>query len=158
MRVVVWLTVASLLPGFCLADCGTNAAAAAQRFWEAHSRFFERDDPSLSDAITRRFYAALKRGWACVAKNPTCLEYAPWPNPADVRTTVRPAFYVSVKHPDHVLVSMKYALPTSDGRPGSEEVVILTLTQLPNRKCWLVDDVVTPEHGSIRGRFHRPDS
>jgi hypothetical protein len=158
MRVIALLAAAALLPGASVADCGTDAAAVARQFWEDHSRLFERGDPTLHAETTSRFYASLERLWACTAKNPTCLGYEPWPNPADKRIAVRPTFNLSYTRPDHVLVSMKYALAGPDGRLGPDEVVVLTMTQDANARCWLVDDLVTHRDRSLRVRLHRPDS
>jgi hypothetical protein len=36
--------------------------------------------------------------------------------------------------------------------------VVVTLMRAPDNRCWLVDDVVTPDHGSLRVRFREPDS
>ena len=107
MRIVVLLTSATLFPVACLADCATEAPAAARQFWERHSHFYERTDPTLRDATTPRFYAALEREWSCV-KTAGCAAYEPWPHPGDVRIAGHPTFYVSLDQPDHVLVSMAF--------------------------------------------------
>lgn len=166
VRILAILMSASLIPVASLGNCESDAAAVARQFWEQHSRFYERDDPDLRAATTPRFYEAIQREWACAAKNPTCLGYEPWPHPGDKRLRVHPVFYVPVSRPDlwsvtrpeHVLVSMSYSMTDPDGGSGPDEYVVLTLTQGANDRCWLVDDVVTPEHGSLRGRFSRPAS
>ena len=53
---------------------------------------------------------------------------------------------------------MTYAMIGPDGRSGPDLFVVLTLMQGPTGQCWLVDDVVTSEHGSFRVRFRGPDS
>lgn len=166
VRIFALFVSASLIPAASLANCGNDAAAVARQFWEQHSRFYEKDDPDLQAATTPRFYAAIQREWACAAKNRACLGYVPWPHPGDKRLRFPPTFYVPVSRPDlwsvtrpvHVLVSMTYTMTGPDGGIGPDEYVVVTLTQGANDRCWLVDDVVTPEHGSLRGRFSRPDS
>jgi hypothetical protein len=158
MRIVALLTAAALLPGVSAADCGIDSAAVARQFWEDHSRLFQGDDPTLHAATTSRFYASLERLWACTAKNPACLGYEPWPSPGDKRIAVRPTFNQSDNRPDHVLVLMTYALAGPGGKAGPDEVVILTLTQDANGRCWLVDDVLTHRDRSLRVRLHHPDS
>jgi hypothetical protein len=165
VRVLALLAFATLLPVASPANCATDAAAVARQFWEHHSHFYQKDDPDLRAATTPRFYEAMQREWACLAKNLTCLDYEPWPHPGDKRLGVHPTFYIPVSRPDlwsvtrpeHVLVSMTYAMTGPDGRPGPDQFVVLTLTQVADDRCWLVDDVVTPEHGSLRGRFRRPE-
>lgn len=158
VRVVALLTFATLLPAYSLADCASEAPAAARRFWESHSHFYERTDAALRDLTTPRFYAALEREWACITKNTSCIAYKPWPHPGDTDIAGHPTFYVSLEQPDHVLVSMNYALRGSYGRAGPQQFVIMTLTQGPNGRCWLIDDLVTEQQGSFRERFHGPGS
>jgi hypothetical protein len=156
--VVALLTCAALLPAVSLADCATEAPAAARQFWESHSRFYERADPTLRDVTTPRFYAALEREWACIGKNPACIAYDPWPQPGDTTVAGHPTFYVSLDQPDHVLVSMNYALRGPYGMAGSQQFVIMTLMPAPQGRCWLLDDLVTAQQGSFREQFHRPGS
>ena len=158
MRVVPLLTFAALLPAASLADCETDAPAAARQFWQSHSHFYQRPDSSLRDLTTPRFYAALEREWACIAKNPPCAAYEPWPHPGDTSLAGHPTFYVSLDQPDHVLVSMNYAVHGAYGRAGPQQFVIMTLTQGPKGRCWLLDDLVTAQQGSFREQFQRPDS
>jgi len=101
-----------------------------------------------------------------MAKNPACLGYRPWPYPDDKRLAMYPTFYIplsrpdlgSVTKPEHVLVTMTYVMIDPDGGSGPEQFAVLTMMQGPNDRCWLVDDVVTPEHGSLRVRFRGPES
>jgi len=158
LGVVTLLTFATLLPAISLADCASEAPAAARQFWESHSHFYERTDPSLRDVTTPRFYAALEREWACITKNTSCVPYQPWPHPGDTNIAGHPTFYVSLEQPDHVLVSMNYAIHASYGRPGPRQFVIMTLTPGVSGRCWLLDDLVTEKQGSFRELFHRPDS
>lgn len=158
LRVFALLTCAQLLPAVSLADCTTDAAAAAQQFWSSHSHFYQKADPALHDVTTPRFYAALEREWACTARAPACLAYEPWPHPGDTSLAGHPTFYVSLEQPDHVLVSMNYAFRGSFGRPGPQQFVIMTLTAGPSGQCWLVDDLLTEKLGSFRERFPRPGS
>jgi hypothetical protein len=53
---------------------------------------------------------------------------------------------------------MNYALRGSLGGAGPRQFVILTLTQAPNGRCWLLDDLVTAQQGSFREQFGRPPS
>jgi hypothetical protein len=156
--IVAWLMSATLLPAASLADCAPEAPAAARHFWESHSHFYERTDPTLREATTPRFYAALEREWSCVAKTAGCVAYEPWPHPGDINIAGHPTFYVSLEQPDHVLVSMNYALRGAYGRGGPQQFVIMTLTPGPNGRCWLLDDLVTSPQGSFRERFQRPHS
>ena len=141
------------------------AAGVARQFWEGHSHFYLKDDPELRAVTTARFYAALQHVWSCVAKNPACLGYRPWPHSDDKRFAVSPTFDVplsrpdlsSIKKPQHVLVTMTYAMLESDGTSGPDQFAVLTLMEAPNERCWLVDDVVTPQHGSLRVRFRDPE-
>lgn len=158
VRVFALLMSAQLFPAVALADCRSDAAAAAQQFWSGHSHFYEKADPALNDVTTARFYAALQREWACIAKTPPCLAYEPWPHPGDDSLAGHPTFYVSLEQPDHVLVSMNYAFRGSFGRPGPQQFVIMTLTQGLSGQCWLVDDLLTEKLGSFRERFPRPGS
>jgi len=158
VRVVAFLMSASLLPMICLADCASEAPAAARQFWESHSHFYEATDPTLREVTTPRFYAAIEREWACIARNAGCVSYKPWPHPGDVSIAGHPTFYVSLDQPDHVLVSMNYALRGPYGRAGPQQFVIMTLTQRPDGRCWLLDDLVTARQGSFREQFPRPDS
>lgn len=158
MRVVALLASATLVPAASLADCATDAPAAARQFWESHSHFYERPDPTLREVTTPRFYAALEREWACFAKSAACVAYEPWPHPGDTSIAGHPTFYVSLDQPDHVLVSMNYALRGPYGRAGLQQFVIMTLTQGPHGRCWLLDDLVTAQQGSFREQFHRSDS
>ena len=158
MRVVAFLMSASLLPMICLADCASEAPAAARQFWESHSHFYEGTDPTLREVTTPRFYAAMEREWACIARNAGCVPYRPWPHPGDMSIAGHPTFYVSLDQPDHVLVSMNYALRGPYGRAGPQQFVIMTLTQRPDGRCWLLDDLVTARQGSFREQFPRPDS
>ena len=157
-HVVALLTWVALLPAAALADCRTDAAAAARQFWESHSHFYDRADPTVRDVTTPRFYAAVEREWACISKTPGCLGDEPWPHPGDDSIAGHPTFYVSLEQPDHVLVSMNYAFRGSFGRPGPQRFVIMTLTQAPDGRCWLIDDLVTQQQGSFRERFQRPAS
>jgi hypothetical protein len=166
MRVVA-LLACTLIPAAALGNCGPDAAPdVARQFWQGHSRFYIKDDNELQSLTTPRFYSALQREWACVAKNPGCLGYRPWPHPDDKRLGASPTFRVPVSRPDlgsvtrpeHVLVTMTYSLTDPDGSSGADQFVVLTLMQGPNDRCWLVDDVVTPEHGSLRVQFRAPDS
>ena len=156
--VVAFLTSVMLLPAACLADCASEAPAAARQFWQDHSHFYEATDPTLRDVTTPRFYAAIEREWACIAKNAGCVPYRPWPHPGDTSIAGRPTFYVSLDQPDHVLVSMNYAFRGTYGRAGPQQFVIMTLTQRADRRCWLLDDLVTAQQGSFREQFPRPDS
>jgi hypothetical protein len=158
VRLVGLLTAATLLPAASLADCAAEAPAAARQFWEGHSHFYERTDPTLRDVTTPRFYAALEREWACIGKNTACVAYVPWPHPGDMSIAGHPTFYVSLDRADHVLVSMNYAFRGSYGKAGPQQFVIMTLIQEPDSRCWLLDDLVTARQGSFRERFHRPDS
>lgn len=156
--IVAWLMCATLVPAASLADCAPEAPAAARHFWESHSHFFERTDSTLRDATTPRFYAALEHEWSCVANTAGCVAYAPWPHPGDVNIAGHPTFYVSLEQPDHVLVSMNYALRGAYGRAGPQQFVIMTLTPGANGRCWLLDDLVTSQQGSFRERFQRSRS
>ena len=158
MRAAALFVSAVLVPQLSLADCGTDAAVAAQQFWEAHSHFYERVDPDVAALTTPRFYAALKRQWSCLAQGQACLSYELWPHPGDKHIAVRPTFHVSFTRPDHVLVLMEYTLdgPGSTGR--SDQTVVLTLTPPSSGGCWLVDDLLTHHQDSFRWRFRRPDS
>ena len=156
MRIALLLTCGTLLPASSLADCGSEPALAARQFWESHSHFYQKSDPTLHDATTARFYAALEREWACVAKNAGCDVFEPWPHPGDTNIAGRPTFYVSLEQPDHVLVSMNYALLGHYGMASPQQFVIVTLTQGAGGRCWLVDDLVTAHQGSFRERFSRP--
>lgn len=158
MRVAALLVSATLLPAASVADCGTDPPAAAREFWEKHSHFNERADPTLREVTTPRFYAALEREWDCAAKNASCAPYDPWPHPDDTNIAGHPTFYVSLDRPDHVLVSMNYALRSLFGRPGPQQFVIMTLIQGPKGRCWLLDDLVTAQQGSFREQFQRPGS
>ena len=158
VRAVAFLTSALLLPAVSMAECATEAPAAGRQFWESRSHFYEKADPSLRDITTPRFFAALKREWACAAKGASCVAYAPWPHPGDASIAGHPTFYVSLERPDHVLVSMNYALRGDYGRAGRPQFVIMTLTQRPDNRCWLLDDLVTEQLGSLRERFPGPDS
>jgi hypothetical protein len=167
LRVIALLAAAALIPAVALAHCGTDmAATAARQFWEGHSHFYMKDDPELRALTTPRFYSAIQQEWACMAKNPACLGYRPWPYPDDKRLAMYPSFYIplsrpdlgSVTKPEHVLVTMTYAMVDPDGGSGPEQFAVLTMMQGPNDRCWLVDDVVTPEHGSLRVRFRGPES
>ena len=156
-RIVALLTAATLFPVASRADCATEAPAAARQFWEGHSHFYERTDPTLREVITPRFYAALEREWSCI-KTAGCAAYEPWPHPGDAGIAGHPTFYISLDQPDHVLVSMNYALRATYGRGGPQQFVIMTLTQRPDGRCWLLDDLVTSQQGSFRERFHPPGS
>jgi hypothetical protein len=158
VRIVAWLISATLLPAASLADCAADAPAAARQFWENHSHFYQRGDSTLRDVTTPRFYAALEREWSCNAKSSGCLGFEAWPHPDDKSIAGRPSFYVSLERADHVLVSMNYALRGLYGMAGSQQFVIMTLTQGPNGRCWLLDDLVTAQQGSFRERFSRPGS
>jgi len=167
VRVSSLLAAAALIPAAAApANCETDPAAAARLFWEAHPRFYVKEDPGLTAVTTPRFYSALQREWACIAKNPGCLGYRPWPHPDEKRFGAYPTFYIPVSRPDlwsvtrpeHVLVTMTYALNDADGRSGPDQFVVLTLMRAPDGRCWLVDDVVTSDHGSLRVRFREPDS
>jgi hypothetical protein len=158
LRVVAFLASAALLPVVCLADCASEAPAAAREFWESHSHFYERTEPTLRDATTPRFYAAIEREWTCVAKYAGCVAYKPWPHPGETSIVGHPTFYVSLDRPDHVLVSMNYALRGLYDRAGPQQFVIMTLTPSPKGRCWLVDDMVTAQQGSFREQFSRPGS
>jgi hypothetical protein len=158
MRIVVLLMCAVLLPATCLADCASEAPAAARQFWQGHSHFYEKADATLREVTTPRFYAALEREWACVGKKAGCVAYVPWPHPGDLSIAGHPTFYVSLDRSDHVLVSMNYALRGDLGGAGPQQFVILTMTPAANSRCWLLDDVVTAEQGSFRERFQRPPS
>ena len=166
-RIGPLLAAAALIPAAALAECRPDeASGVARQFWEAHSRFYLQDDPQLRAATTPRFYSSIEHVWACVAKNPACLGYRPWPHPGDKRLGAYPNFHVpltrpdlgSITKPEHVLVTMTYSVTGSDGASGPDQFVVLTLMQVSNDRCWLVDDVVTPEHGSLRVRFRSPDS
>jgi hypothetical protein len=141
-----------------MADCAAEATAAARQFWESHSHFYERTDSSLRDVTTPRFYAALKREWACAGQSAGCVAYDPWPHPGDTNIAGHPTFYVSLDRPEHVLVSMNYALRGPYGRAGSQQFVIMTLIPGLDSRCWLLDDLVTEQLGSFRERFPGPDS
>lgn len=167
MRVIALLAAAASIPAAALGNCGTDVAATvARQFWEGHSHFYVRDDPELRALTTPRFYSAIQQEWTCVAKNPACLGYRPWPHPDDKRLAMYPTFRIPLSRPDlgsvtraeHVLVTMTYAMIDPDGGSAPERFAVLTLMQGPNDRCWLVDDVVTPEHGSLRVRFRGPDS
>jgi hypothetical protein len=156
-RIAALLTSATLFAVASFADCATEAPAAARQFWEGHSHFYEQTDPTLREVTTPRFYAALEREWSCI-KTAGCTAYEPWPHPGDVRIAGHPTFYVSLDQPDHVLVSMNYAFRGTYGRGGPQQFVIMTLTQRPDGRCWLLDDLVTSQHGSFRERFQRSGS
>jgi hypothetical protein len=141
-----------------VADCGTDPPAAARDFWEKHSHFNERADPTLREVTTPGFYAALEREWDCIAKKASCAPYDPWPHRDDPSIAGHPTFYVSLDRPDHVLVSMNYALRGLYGRAGPQQFVIMTLIPAPNGRCWLLDDLVTAQQGSFREQFQRPGS
>jgi hypothetical protein len=167
VRVSVLLVAAALIPASAPANCEADPAAAARQFWEGHSRFFAKEDPELSAVTTPRFYSALQHEWKCLAKHSaSCPGYRPWPHPDDKRFGAYPTFYIPVSRPDlwsitkpeHVLVTMAYALIDADGRSGPDQFVVVTLVRAPDERCWLVDDVVTPDHGSLRVRFRGPDS
>ena len=158
MRVLVLLTLGALPPASALADCATEAPAAARQFWQGHSHFYERADPTLRDVTTPRFYSALEREWGCVGRKAGCVAYVPWPHPGDISIAGHPTFYVSLDRSDHVLVSMNYTLRGSLGEAGPQQFVILTLTQAPSGRCWLLDDLVTAQQGSFREQFSRPPS
>jgi hypothetical protein len=146
-----------LFPATSLADCAAEPAAAARQFWEGHSHFYERTDPTLREVTTPRFYAALEREWACIAKKAGCVAYEPWPHPGDTKIAGHPTFYVSLDRADHVLVSMNYAFRGPYGGAGRQQFVIMTLTPGLDSRCWLLDDLVTEQQGSFRERFQRPD-
>ena len=125
VRVSALLAAAALIPAAAApANCEPDPAAAARQFWEGHSRFYVKADPTLTALTTPRFYSALQREWACIAKNPGCLGYRPWPHPDEKRFGAYPTFYIPVSRPDlssvirpeHVLVTMTYALNDADGR------------------------------------------
>ena len=167
MRVLVLLAAPALIPASAPANCGYDeATAVARQFWQEHSRFYAKDDGDLRSLATPRFYSALQREWTCVAKNPGCLGYRPWPHPDDKRLSAPPTFHIPVSRPDlssvtrpeHVLVTMTYSLVAADGTPGPDQFVVLTLMQGTSDRCWLMDDVVTPEHGSLRLQFRDSDS
>ncbi|MBV8143712.1 MAG: hypothetical protein JO184_01805 [Gammaproteobacteria bacterium] len=167
MRVIALLAAAALSPPTALGNCETGAAAAvARQFWEGHSHFFRTDDPELRTLTTARFYSALQHEWACLAKRSACLGYRPWPNPDDKHFADYPTFDIPVSRPDlssvtgpeHVLVTMTFAMMDVDGKVGPDQFVVLTLMHGPGSQCWLVDDVVTPERGSLRLRLRGPDS
>ena len=158
VRVLALLISAALFPADSLADCAIDAPAAARQFWESHSHFYERADPTLRAVTTPGFYAAVEREWSCIGKSASCVAYQPWPHPDDVNIAGHPTFYVSLERPDHVLVSMNYAFRGSYGGRGPQQFVIMTLTQGLDGRCWLLDDLVTDRQGSFRERFQRPGS
>ena len=167
VRVIALFAVAASVSPAAVPGCSVDDAAdVARQFWEGHSRFYVKEDPGLRAVTTARFYEAIRHEWACVAKNPACLGYRPWPHPDDKRFATYPTFYVPVSRPDlssvtkpeHVLVTMAYAMTDPDGGSGPDQFVVLTLVEASKDRCWLVDDVVTPEHGSLRMRFRGPDS
>jgi hypothetical protein len=158
VRVLALLTTAALLPTASLADCASEAPAAARQFWQGHSHFYEKADLTLREVTTPRFYAALEREWACVAASAGCVVFKPWPHPGEATIAGHPTFYVSFDQPDHVLVSMNYALHGPYGETGPQQFVIMTLRPGPNGRCWLLDDLVTAQQGSFREQFSRPHS
>jgi hypothetical protein len=158
MRVVALLTAAALLPAAVLADCASEAPAAARQFWQDHSHFYEKTDPTLREVTTARFYAAVEREWACVAARASCVLSNPWPHPGDTSIASHPTFYVSFEQPDHVLVTMNFAMRGPFGGAGPQQFAIMTLRPGSNGRCWLLDDLVTAQQGSFREQFSRPQT
>lgn len=141
-------------PGYAACD---NAAAVklAKAFWSEHRDFYYAEPAKVKALLTPAFFAVLSEEAKCNGEGEVCaIDADPWISAQDGEVTGPITFRLAGQQDGIVSVSMDYHFMLSETRQEPRAVTFQFKTA-GDRRCFLLDDFISPGEGSLKQRLQQ---
>lgn len=141
-------------PGYAACD---NAAAVklAKAFWSEHRDFYYAEPAKVKALLTPAFFAVLSEEAKCNGEGEVCaIDADPWISAQDGEVTGPITFRLAGQQDGIVSVSMDYRFMLSETRQEPRAVTFQFKTA-GDRRCFLLDDFISPGEGSLKQRLQQ---
>ncbi|WP_421186656.1 hypothetical protein [Aeromonas enteropelogenes] len=141
-------------PGYAACD---NAAAVklAKAFWSEHRDFYYAEPAKVKALLTPAFFAVLSEEAKCNDEGEVCaIDADPWISAQDGGVTEPITFRLAGQQNGIVSVSMDYRFMLSETRQEPRAVTFQFKTA-GDRRCFLLDDFISPGEGSLKQRLQQ---
>lgn len=141
-------------PGY--AACDNSAAVKlAKAFWSEHRDFYYAEPAKVKALLTPAFFAVLSEEAKCNGEGEVCaIDADPWISAQDGEVTGPITFRLAGQQDDTVSVSMDYRFMLSETRQEPRAVTFQFKTA-GDRRCFLLDDFISPGEGSLKQRLQQ---
>lgn len=141
-------------PGYAACD---NAVAVklAKAFWSEHRDFYYTEPAKVKALLTPAFFAVLSEEAKCNGEGEVCaIDADPWISAQDGEVTGPITFRLAGQQDGIVSVSMDYRFMLSETRQEPRAVTFQFKTA-GDRRCFLLDDFISPGEGSLKQRLQQ---
>lgn len=148
------LLALSSSPGY--AACDNSAAVKlAKALWSEHRNFYYAEPAKVKALLTPAFFAVLSEEAKCNGEGEVCaIDADPWISAQDGEVTGPITFRLAGQRDGIVSVSMDYRFMLSETRQEPRAVTFQFKTA-GDRRCFLLDDFISPGEGSLKQRLQQ---
>ncbi|WP_421199699.1 hypothetical protein [Aeromonas enteropelogenes] len=141
-------------PGY--AACDNSAAVKlAKAFWSEHRDFYYAEPTKAKALLTPAFFAVLSEEAKCNGEGEVCaIDADPWISAQDGEVTGPITFRLAGQQDGIVSVSMDYRFMLSETQQEPRAVTFQFKTA-GDRRCFLLDDFISPGEGSLKQRLQQ---